>query len=789
MKKALILLLALLSIQASFAQATQTVRGTIVDMQSKSPLIGASVVLINSDPLKGTTTDIDGNFRLEGIPLGRQDFKITYIGYKEVVLSNIIVNSAKEVILNIEMEEALITGTEVTIKAKDKGEINNDLVSVSGHTFSIDETNRYAGSLGDPSRMASNYAGVAGGGNDQRNDIVIRGNSPLGMLWRLEGADIPNPNHFSNQGANGGPVSILNNNTLSNSDFLTGAWPAEYGAATSGVFDLKMRNGNNEKREHTFQIGFNGVELMTEGPIKKGGASYLFSYRYSTLAFFDKIGFNFGESGIPGYQDFSMKIHVPTKKYGSFGIWALGGTSSTDIFDSSLDTNELKERIFPQDVRFSSGMFASGLTHMIPLNKNTYIKSVFSVSGERNRTIVDTLGSYTGENKSLFFSSSSSVVKTALHSFVNFKLNARHTIKTGLILTRFQAIMNDSTRDWRSSNSSGFRINNDFNESAFTLQSYINWTYRINTRLTFNSGLHAQYLFINQTGSIEPRLGLKYQATSRSRISFAYGLHGQAQALPIYYQETELADGNRELTNMHLKYTHNHHFVLGWDQNIGKNYRLKAETYYQYLTRVPVTENPSFYSVVNFGSDFGGLPDVDSLVSKGQGRNYGLELTFERFFSDGFYLLSTASLFNSEYLASDGQWRNTAYSSNYVFNVLAGKEWKVGKNNVLSLNLKGTYAGGTRNIPYDIPASQTEMRGVLDYDNAYQERLPDYKRLDLRIGFKMNGKRVTQEWALDIRNVMNTQNLLTRQYDPSTGSVKNLYQIGIFPVPLYRLQF
>lgn len=771
------------------AQQTQTIRGSIIDAQSHASLIGATIVLVDSDPLLGTISDLEGNFRLENVPVGRQSIRISYVGYKEITVNNIIVNSGKEVILNLEMEEELLSTGEAIVKSKAKSESNNELVTVSGRTFSVDETNRFAGSLGDPSRMASNYAGVAGGGNDQRNDIVIRGNSPLGMLWRLEGADIPNPNHFSNQGANGGPVSILNNNTLANSDFLTGAWPAEYGAATSGVFDLKMRNGNNEKREHTFQMGFNGVELTTEGPIKKGGASYLFSYRYSTLSIFDKLGFNFGESGIPAYQDFSLKVNLPTKKLGTFGIWGIGGFSATNIFDSGLDSTERKNLVRPQDIEFSSGMFASGITHLIPIRKNGYVKTVLSFSGERNRSTVDTLSESTGDAKSLYFSSASKVFRTSIHSFYNHKFNARHSIKVGIIATRYQNTMQDSTRDWREPSISGFRINYNFMESAYSAQSYINWNYRISTRLTLNSGIHAQLLFVNNTGSIEPRVGLKYAASSKTRISFAYGLHGQGQPLPVYFQNTKLADGSNVLTNMDLKFTKNHHFVLGIDQNLGKNYHLKLETYYQYLTNLPVTQTPSFYSVVNFGSDFGGLPNIDSLVSEGQGRNYGVEVTFERFFEKGFYFLATASLFESEYLASDHIWRNTAYSSNFVFNVLGGKEWQIRGKNTLSINLKGTYAGGRRDIPLDIPQSQSEKRAVYNFDNAYQERLPSYARFDIRIGYKVNGKRITQEWALDLRNVLNTQNILTRQFDPSTGTQRDVYQIGIFPVPLYRLQF
>lgn len=782
-----ILISALLLSLGLQAQQVQTVRGVVLDKQSKSPLIGASIVLLNHTPILGAASDINGNFRLEKVPVGRQTIKISYLGYKEAVLNSVMVNSGKETVLQIELEEDAFVGAEVTVKAKvNKAAANNELITVSGRSFSIDETNRFAGSLGDPSRMAANFAGVAGGGNDQRNDIIIRGNSPLGLLWRLDGADIPNPNHFSNQGANGGPVSILNNNTLSNSDFITGAWPSEYGSATSGVFDLKMRNCNNEKAEHTIQMGFNGLELMTEGPIKKQGASYLFSYRYSSLALFNQIGFSFGESGIPYYQDYTFKLNLPTKKYGTFSLWSIAGKSNTNIYDSVKDSIERINNPRPQDIQFASAMMANGLTHVGHINKSSYVKTVLSLSGERNQTNVDTLHRFTGDAKSAFFRSESASWRIQLHSFYAKKINARNNLKTGFIITRFQSRIADSTRDWRFANN--WRTDYNFNESTALTQAYANWNHRHSEKLSFNFGLHGQMLLLNNTISVEPRAGASYKINNRQNLSFGYGLHGQGQPLPVYYQET-LINEQVVLTNKNLKFTQSHHFVGAYEWMLTPNIRLKTEAYYQQLLNVPVTQNSSSYSVINFGTDFGGLPNVDSLVSKGRGRNYGLEITLERFFEKNYYFLFTTSLFQSQYLASDQKWRNTAFNSNFVVNALAGKEVKIKADNVLSFNLKGVWAGGRREIPVNLAQSKEEGRFVADNENAYRDRLPDYFRVDFRIGYKMNKKKLTHEWAIDLQNVFNIQNTLTRQYNPVLQEMQSLNQIGFFPVPLYRLQF
>ena len=426
----------------SAQELTQTVRGNVVDKESRTALIGAVIQIINGKII-GDVTDVEGRFRIKNVPLGRKTVKVSYLGYNDVVLNDIVINSAKEVVLNIEMQEKVTSSNEVVVTAKsNKAQTNNDLVLISGRSFTIDQTNRYAGSLTDPTRMVSNFAGVSGGGSDQRNDIVIRGNSPMGLLWRLEGADIPNPNHFSNQGANGGPVSILNNNTLSNSDFLTGAFPAEYGNGNAGVFDLKMRNGNNEKHEFLSQIGFNGFEMLAEGPIKKDGASYLVSYRYSTLSLFSAMGISFGESGVPFYQDISFKINLPKTSFGSFSFWGLGGISSTQLLNSNKTASERAKLVFPQDVDFSSKMGALGVTHLYQLSKQSYIKTVISASGEGNLTKVDSL---TPANDKFFsFHSNSLNGKLALHSFYSYKFNARHSIKIGFIGTRLYGSNYDS---------------------------------------------------------------------------------------------------------------------------------------------------------------------------------------------------------------------------------------------------------------------------------------------------------------------------------------------------------
>jgi hypothetical protein len=388
MKNFLLLLIGLFAFSPLKAQlATQTIRGVIRDEVAQSPVIGASVMLIQAEgenPV-GAITDVNGEFKITGITTGRHSFRITSVGYEEQRLSNIIVTAGKEVVLNVTLTEMVKELGEVVITAdrkNDKTKTNNELALVSGRSFNVEDTKRYAGALGDPSRMAANYAGVVSG-NDSRNDIVVRGNSPTGMLWQLEGLNIPNPNHFGSLGSTGGPVSMLNNNTLDKSDFLTSAFPSQYGNALSAVFDLRLREGNNEKHEFLGQVGFNGFEVGAEGPFSKNSkASYLLNYRYSTLGLFKALGINFGTgSAVPDYSDLNFKVAVPTGTKGKLTLFGIVGQSDVTFLGNDVDTtntNLYGTENSNTRVKYGTNIFGASYEHT--LSPKTFAKLTLGAS-------------------------------------------------------------------------------------------------------------------------------------------------------------------------------------------------------------------------------------------------------------------------------------------------------------------------------------------------------------------------------------------------------------------------
>ena len=311
--------------QAQEASATsQTVRGQVCDVASGEPMIGVTITVENGTTL-ATVSDIDGNFVINNVPVGRHSVRATYIGYEPVLLKEQLVSSGKELVLMLRMRESISELGEVVVKPRVNKQLPlNEMAQVGARMFSVEEANRYAGGMADPARTASMFAGVAAGG--VTNGISIHGNSPQMLQWRVEGVEVNNPNHFAEiTGAGGGIFTSLNGTVLANSDFLTGAMPAEFGNALSGAFDMKMRVGNNSKYEHAIQVGTLGVDFASEGPLGKGSkASYLVNYRYSFLEIAKKLHAINMENETLDYQDLSFKLNMPTTKAGTFAVWFTG---------------------------------------------------------------------------------------------------------------------------------------------------------------------------------------------------------------------------------------------------------------------------------------------------------------------------------------------------------------------------------------------------------------------------------------------------------------------------------
>ena len=772
--------------------AQQTVRGTITDKDSKQAIPFVNILLKDSNPPIGTTSDENGKFTLSDVPIGKQTLILSFLGYETFTLPNINVTAGKEVVLEINLVESFAALDEVVIVAEKRKEITvNEFVTVSARTLNPEQANLYAASIGDPARQVQNFAGVTGGGDDLNNEIVIRGNSPNTLLWRLEGVEVPNPNHFTR--LTGGSVSMLSANVLAKTDFFTSAFPAEYGNGIAGVFDLRFRKGNNQKRETTIDVGVLGLGFSTEGYFSKTSkASYLVNYRYSTLGILEKLGLNLTDGFNPTFQDLNYNINLPTTKFGTFNLYGLLGknkSNSSETEDEDIDGNPSTDD-FTNKTESDESTFITGLGHRVFIKDQTYLKTniTYSSNDAKKNDVFQNSG-VVGPLESESFDSKSEAFR--LSSFINHKFNSKHTLRSGFTLSHLKE---KNTLSFTDKNDDGTlsTSKDEINGTANVFQSYVQWKYRMTENFTLNSGLHFLHFGKTNSSAIEPRLGLNYKLNNVHSLSFGAGLHSRAEQLPLYLTKDAT---NTNFLNTNLKLSKALHYVVGYNWRINKNTLFKAEAYYQHLFDIPVDNSgETGYNAINAQSfdifEIKGTP----LTNDGKGRNYGLEFTLERFLNKGFYYLSTLSLYDSKYKVGNGNYLNTRFNGNYVFNLLSGKDFAVGtkSNKTFGINAKFVLAGGQRFTGIDEAASIAGQTAVFS-TTPFTEKVKAYYRFDLGINYQWNKTKTTHNLSLNIQNI--TSRINTTELDYFFDEVTNRIvttkseQNGLIPVLKYSLNF
>jgi hypothetical protein len=802
------LMIAMFSALAFSQKLTQTVRGTIIDTDSKLPLIGATVIIVASNPPIGAATDANGNFRIDRVPVGRISLQLSYIGYESKTISDIVVNSGKEVVLDVAMQESVIKMDEAVVKAyRKKGEAINEMSQLSLHSITLEETKRFTGGMDDPARVVSSYAGVRT--SDASSDIIVRGNSPKYMQWRLDGAEISSPYHLDDQNSSFGALTALNNNLLATSDFYTGAFSSEYGDVISCVYDVKLRSGNNEKFEATGGIGLMGTELTLEGPFKKGYAgSYLFNYRYSSITLINNIGL-IKVPGVVNYQDATFKVVLPTKHTGTFSFYGLGGLSGFSMDnmgpkDLSTPGRTTSSALISKDFHKANYLANFGMNHVLSLNEKSFIKTSLNFSGTGADDDVfetDTLRTYnnSGEPVSDIITPGmqtvqSTIVNSALRGAVTYsnKINNKNKIQIGTKYTLYNFNYNQNIY----SNSEASLINvNDFKNNLSAINNFISWKHSFNENITLVAGLHNMNILNLNVSTIEPRLSVNWKINNTNSVHLGYGMHSTTESVHNYFTKIQQDDGSFLEPNKNLGLLKAHHYVLGYEKRFTENLIGKIEVYYQHLYNLPVENTTtSNYATINEGIDY----KYVELVNKGTGKNYGVEFSMERFFDKNFYFLINSSLFDSKYKTLEGVWRNTRYNNNYIVNVLFGKEFKnLGKkqNQTLALNTKVLFEGGERYIPLIRDAQgnvavEPENDRYFDYNKAYNKKFDNVFLLNLSISYKFNRPKATHEIFLDLMNLTDSKGRIAEYYDVSKpGKVGYITQFGFFPNLMYRIYF
>lgn len=767
----------------------QTIRGQVLDGATQQPLEGAIVRLVDSTLGLTDATDSNGFFRIPNVPVGRRTIRVTYLGCVDNIYPDLLVESSKEVVLNIQMKTKSNDLGEVAVYSNNRGEVLNSMASVSATSISVEETKRFAAAAFDPARVALNFAGVASS-SDLSNELSIRGNSPTGVLYRMEGIEILNPSHFSALGATGGAISMLSSSTLANCDFYTGAFPAEYGDAISGVMDMRLRDGNNEQREHSIMIGLLGIEASTEGYFSKAsGASYIVNYRYSTLGLIGKFIPNLGSSQ-PDYQDLSFKISVPAKKAGTFSIWGIMGMDQS-YQNATNDTSTWATTGSNLGFKARSMSGSYGITHKIILTPKSYLQSMLAFSGQGISESDYMLIPGAGNDLKRFTSGKISIANyfIRLSELYNYKLTAHSDLRTGFTFTNTG--FNDNFHTWNSDTSQEI---NTYASKGWTqmLEAYAEWQEALSNKWSINGGVHYTQLFLNNSFAIDPRFSVQYKISKNHKLGLATGLYSKPDDISTFLYNNASGPASVYLPNKGLKIPQAVHAVLGYTYNFANDFQLKTELYYQYLFHEGISQDSgsgaSLINAVNF-SDLGN--STSGYVSRGTGMNYGVDVTLQKFFTKGYYFLFTASAFKSTYRTLTNTTYNSTFDRNYLANILGGKEFKVGKRkaNVIGLNAKFLMMGGNRYTPLDLMKSKEQQTSVYDEAHANQLQTPVYYRLDMGIRFKFNTKRATHTLMLDVQNVTSRLNVWFESYNTQTNSLQYVYQQGLLPLFNYRVEF
>jgi hypothetical protein len=767
----------LISLVVSLGQAqniAQTVKGTITDQVTGSPLVKASLKFNNGSVEQVTQTDESGKFYID-LALGRYKTIVSYTGYAPVE-QELLVIAGRQAIVTIQLSPSVQTLKEVEVSG---GSLPTELPGL--RSLSIEKTLRVPANFFDPVRVATAYPGVVAA-NDQGNSIIIRGNSPNGLLWRLNGLDIVNPNHLANAGtisdkpmANGGGVNILSAQMLGRTDFYMGAFPSNYGNALSGIIDMSMRHGNTDKREHTAQASLIGLDYATEGPIGKNkNTSYLVNLRYSTVGLLSKLGVNFGDESIT-FKDFSFNVNSNLKKGGQLSFFGFGGDSKND-FDAK-QPDEWKEDKDKYSIHYSSKAYAVGLNYSTPLLNGKFFGGIAYSGNDQNRDQQVSDKIPTTEVRLLYdrYKLNNTILSTNLRFETSL---SQKTIWEVGVMTNY---MNNDLSLEKSVGCitciSNLRETLSSTNQGFLLQPFTNFKIDVNSSVLVNVGArYLQYTF-NNSSSFEPRLSLTIRPTENSSVDVAYSLVSQLQLPQVY-----AANGNED-----LGLTRSHHVDAGYRKTLSNGLNLRTGLFYQHLFNVPIEADPtSTFSTINLLESF--VPG--NLVNEGTGDNYGVDMTLEKMFYNRNYFLVGGSYYDSKYTAGDGVKRNTRFNGNYTFSAVYGKEWtKTEKNRTIGLNTRVLYLGGLRQSAVDVNNSQGNSETVYNVNNPFNEKLKDYFRIDLRLSFRKNKPGYTRTFAVDIQNLTSQQNEAYQYYDFTQQKIVSKYQLGIIPVLVYRIDF
>jgi hypothetical protein len=764
---------------------TQTVRGRVVGFENNEPLMGASVSLTGTK--WAALTDTLGVFKIGNVPVGRYNLGVSCVGYKPYEIQDVWVQSGKELVLDINLNQSAQNLEAFTVSTSRFGMQTALSISKS------EDYLKYPANFNDPARMITYLPGAATD-NDQGNNISVRGNTPNAMQWYLEGAEIVNPNHLSNAGTpsdrtttNGGGVLMLGANMMESANFYKGAMSADKGGALTSIMDLRLRKGNDSKRQTSVSLGLIGTEVGTEGYFKgdrgqatdgRQRASYLVHYRYSTIGLLSKMGVPLGDEVIT-YQDLTYNLNFPTQKAGNFNVFGMHGFSD-NIFKNKI-RKEWETEKDSQDISFKNLVNVVGLKHMIGVGKNAVWNTVVAYSGLKN------------SREAMGYDSLKNIMATENFEnnhaklFLKTKVDWHWKIGTWHIGT---AIKNEDISYIQNQKNGGFSRENKISGQEYWVQPFVEWESQITESLQYRLGLrasilskHKQFTYSTyndrvESRYLEPSLGLQYNGKNNSVLSLNFSIQSQTLSPTVYRREK----------NSFSRTTYDTAFILSRSGNANLNFRFNVAPKIS-------ADISAFYQDLSGPTMTGGFTAWDNLESiyfltrynsTAAGHNMGFEIDINSNLSNGYHWRLNTSIYDSKI----GE-RNSRYNGRYIINALAGKEWTVGKNQnkFWGINAHILMRGGFRETPIDETASKKANQTVYDYSKPFSLQLKDYFRTDVSMYFKRNRLKWSSTLQLDIQNVTNQQNEAWHYFDRFQKKVVTKYQLGMIPNLSYKVEF
>ncbi len=754
----LLLFLLLLGITTKQSYAQVELSGIVRASETLEVLGGATVTLL---PLnQSTITDKRGNFTFTELPPGRYQLRITYVGYQPYLLAELELEAGRSPFLEILLYPSTEILGEVVVKSTNS---NSAMRPLATHSLTLEETFRLPATFFDPARLAANYPGVIVA-NDQANALSIRGQTPNQVIWRVENLDLVNPNHTANAGTfsdrvtqSAGGVIILSAQTLDNSTIFKGNLPVGLNNTIGGLMDMELRKGAADESRQTLQVGLIGLEAALEGPIGKNQkTTYLTNYRYSTVGLLSNLGFDLGEEAI-SFQDLSFQLNFDLPKNGQLTFFGLGGLSE-NIFEAEPDSSlwKLEEDVYNRN--FQSRMGATGISLVQPNGKKAILKGGAAFSGLKHERMVNSTEPAISVHRT--------ANDTRLQSILSTYLQQQWALNNNLLKLGVRFNYQTDSIDFSENNRS---INRNTSESIIT--SYAEFQAGIAPKWRANLGLNAVYYAGADRYLLEPRIDISHLINNKQHLLFSYAL--QSQSYIQYSGEPGKA----------------HHLNLSYQWRINRSLQLRSEFYYQYLFNIPI----------NIGFNFSALNQVDQIAdfelsNTGAGRNYGVELLLQQYFTKNQYLIVSSAIFESEYQLDGDDWYNTRFNSQYQLNLVYGKEWeKINekqKNKRWGINLRLNLRGGFWENNIDESASRDARQTVFLRENDKLIQLPGFFRADLRIFYKINNpKGLNSTLSLDIQNVSNNENAAFRYFDPLTMQIETKNQLSLIPILNYRIEF